>query len=93
MSPTRSVIPALNTCLPILWLCVDTSHILVQGLTLLICNLQPLPRGSVPLDGALLLSFCLYSAVLIAACVLVLILLFETVQKTSRSDGCRLPAR
>ncbi|CAL8467253.1 g6789 [Coccomyxa elongata] len=31
---------------------------------------KPLPRGSVPLDGALLLSFCLYSAVLISACIL-----------------------
>ena len=33
--------------------------------------MQPLPRGSVPPDGALLLSFFLYSAVLIAACMLV----------------------
>ena len=33
--------------------------------------MQPLPRGSVPLDGALLLSFFLYSCVLISACVLV----------------------
>ena len=34
-------------------------------------HVQPLPRGSVPLDGALLLSFFLYSCVLISACILV----------------------
>jgi hypothetical protein len=33
--------------------------------------MQPIPRGSVPLDGALMLSFFLYSSVLISACVLV----------------------
>lgn len=34
-------------------------------------DLQPLPRHAVPLEGALLLSFVLYSSVLIAACILV----------------------
>ena len=39
--------------------------------TCVLGQVQPLPRGSVPLDGALLLSFFLYSCVLISACILV----------------------
>ena len=46
-------------------------HLLLSSSSLALYALQPLPRHAVPLEGALLLSFVLYSSVLIAACILV----------------------
>ena len=47
-----------------------TKHISLPGVRSG-CTLQPLPRHAVPLEGALLLSFALYTSVLIAGCMLV----------------------